>query len=90
MFFQKSKKNSFLNKFINKLPFELHLPGHNFTGLGTKFKKRLNNNSAKVWSKTINCVDEIVMLHDICYSKFPDTKRRHICDRKMIIALNKF
>jgi len=23
------------NKAINKLPFELHLPGHNFTGPGT-------------------------------------------------------
>ena len=91
MFFQKSKKKySFLNKFINKLPFELHLPGHNFTGPGTKLKKRLNNNnSPKKWSKPINRVDEIAMQHDICYSKFPDTKRRHICDQKMIIALNK-
>lgn len=30
-----------MNKLINKLPFEMHLPGHNFTGPGTKFNKRL-------------------------------------------------
>ena len=23
---------SFLNSLVNKLPFEMHLPGHNFTG----------------------------------------------------------
>ena len=32
----------FLNTTINKLPYELHLPGHNFTGSGTKLDKRLN------------------------------------------------
>ena len=30
---------SFLNTLVNKLPFEMHLPGHNFTGLGTKLYK---------------------------------------------------
>ena len=33
---------SFLNTFLNTLPFEMHLPGHNFTGLGTKVHTRLN------------------------------------------------
>ena len=27
---------SFLNTLVNKLPFEMHLPGHNFTGPRTK------------------------------------------------------
>ena len=27
---------SFLNTFVNKLPFDMHLPGHNFSGPGTK------------------------------------------------------
>ena len=27
---------SFLNTLMNKLPFEMHLPGHNFTVPGTK------------------------------------------------------
>ena len=33
---------SFLNTLVNKLPFEKHLPGHNFSGPGTKLYKRLN------------------------------------------------
>ena len=34
---------SFLNTLANKLPFEMHLLGHNFTGPGTKLYKRLNS-----------------------------------------------
>ena len=35
---------SFLNTTINKLLlFQLHLPGHNFTGPGAKLDKRLNS-----------------------------------------------
>ena len=30
---------SLLNKAINNLPFEMHLPCHSFTGPGTKLKK---------------------------------------------------
>ena len=33
---------SFLNSLVNKLPFEMHLTGHNFAGRGTKLYKRLN------------------------------------------------
>ena len=32
----------FLNTLVNKLPFEMHLPGHNFTDPETKLNKRLN------------------------------------------------
>ena len=32
----------FLNTLVNKLPFEMHLPGHNVTGPGTKLYKILN------------------------------------------------
>ena len=38
---------SFLNTLVNKLPFEMHLPGHNFTGPGTKLYKRLNPESQR-------------------------------------------
>ena len=34
---------SFHNTLVNKLPFEMHLPGHNFTGPGIKLYKRLNS-----------------------------------------------
>ena len=33
---------SFLNTLVNKLPFEMYLPGHNFTGPRTKLYKTLN------------------------------------------------
>ena len=33
---------SFLNSLVNKFPLEMHLPGYNFTGPGTKLNKRLN------------------------------------------------
>ena len=33
---------SCVNILMNKLPFEMHFPGHNFTGPGTKLYKRLN------------------------------------------------
>ena len=37
----------------------MHLPGHNFTGPGTKLKKRLNPDlTPKEWSKPVNRVDE--------------------------------
>ena len=49
---------SILNCLVNKLPFEMHLPGHNFTGPGTKLNKRLNPDwTPKEWSMPINRVD---------------------------------
>ena len=48
----------FLNTLVNKLPFEMHLPGHNFTDPGTKLYKRLNpDGTPKEWSIPINRVD---------------------------------
>ena len=34
---------SFLNTLVNNQPFEMHLPGNNCTGPGTKLYKRLNS-----------------------------------------------
>ena len=39
---------SFLNTLVNKLPFEMHLPGHYFTGPGTKlYKKAISDGTPK-------------------------------------------
>ena len=67
---------SVLNKFINNLPVEMHLPGHNFTGPGTKLNKRLNPDlTPKKWSKPINRVDN-------------DTATRNaVCDKNMLKEL---
>ena len=60
---------SFLNTLVNKLPFETHLPGHNFAGPGTKLYKRLNSDGTpKEWSMPINRVDNAAYHHDLCYS----------------------
>ena len=56
---------SFLNIFVNKLTFEMHLPGHNFTGPGTKLNKRLNpDGTPKEWSIPINRVDNSAYHND--------------------------
>ena len=58
---------SFLNTLVNKLPFEMHLPGHNFTSPGTKLYKILNpDGTPKEWSIPINTVDNAAYHHDLC------------------------
>ena len=81
---------SFLNSSMNKLPFEMHLPGHNFTGPGTKLNKRLNlDGTPKEWSMPINRLDNAAYHHDLCYSKHNDTKTRNeICDQTMLGELS--
>ena len=54
------------NKAVSNLPFELHLPGHNFTGPDTKLDRRLNpDGTPRDWSKPINRVDEAAYHHDL-------------------------
>ena len=78
-----------LNKAINNLPSEMHLPGHNFTGPGTKLKKRLNPDlTPKKWSEPVNHVDEAAYHHDLCYLKNDDTATRNtVCDKNMLKEL---
>ena len=80
---------SLLNKAINNLPVEVHLPGHNFTGPGTKLNKRLNPDlTLKKWSKPINRVDKAAYHHDLCYLKNNDTATRNaVCDKNMLKEL---
>ena len=81
---------SFLNTLVNKLPFEMHLPGHNFTCPGTKLYKRLNpHGTPKKWSIPINRVDNAAYHHDLCYSKHDDTKTlNEVCDKTMLGELS--
>jgi len=79
-----------LNDKKNSLPFEMHMPGHNFTGPGKKLNKRLNEDTTpKAWSKPINRVDKAAYHHDICYVKNKGTKTRNeVCDKNMLTELN--
>ena len=79
---------SFLNTLVNKLPFEMHLPGHNFTGPGTKLYKILNpDGTSKERSIPINKVDNAAWHHDLCYSKHDET-RNEVCDKTMLVELS--
>jgi len=80
----------FINDTINSLPFEMHMPGHNFTGPVTKLNKHLNEDvTPKAWSKPINRVDKAAYHHDICYVKNKDTNTRNkVCDKNMLTELN--
>ena len=80
----------FLNSLVNKLSFEMHFPGHNFTRPGTKLYKRLNpDGTPKEWSIPINRVGNAAYHHDLCYSKHDDTKTRNdVCDKTMLGELS--
>ena len=67
----------------------MHLPGHNFTGSGTKSKKRLNPDlTPKEWSKPVNRVDKAAFHHDLCYLENDDTATRNaVCDKNMLKEL---
>lgn len=69
----------FVNSLINKLPFELHIPGYQYCGPGTRLQKRLARNDPG-----INGLDKACKLHDIAYSKSEnDLKARHIADKEL-------
>lgn len=87
-----SSLNSFTGRV--KLPWarflgEMHLPGHNFTGPGTKLDKRLKvDGTPKSWSRPINRVDSAAYRHDLAYARHPDTANRIAADEKMIKELD--
>ena len=89
LFIKAQKGGSLLNKAINNLPFEVHLPSHNFMGPGTKLKKRLNPDlTPKKRSKPVNRMDKAAYHHDLCYLENDDTATRNaVCDKNMLKEL---
>lgn len=65
-----------LNSLINKLPIELHIPGYQYCGPGTKLEKRL-----KRGDPGINPLDTACKEHDIAYAKFQNIENRHRADK---------
>ena len=76
--FQKMKGSGLVNKVIDKLPVELHIPGYNYCGPGIKLKKRLERGDIG-----INSLDEACKTHDLAYDSESSLKRRHEADRKL-------
>ena len=64
-----------VNSLINKLPFELHLPGYNYCGPGTKLEARLARGD-----RGVNQLDEYCKEHDIAYSRSKNLSDRHKAD----------
>lgn len=71
----KKKGRGIVNTLINKLPFELHVPGYQFCGPGTKLEKRLARGDTG-----INLLDQACKEHDIAYANKKDIKGRHEAD----------
>lgn len=67
-----------VNSLINKLPFELHLPGYQYCGPGTKLQKRLARGDPG-----INDLDRSCRAHDIAYSKSSNLQDRHKADYEL-------
>lgn len=64
-----------VNTLINKLPFELHLPGYNYCGPGTKLQTRLARGD-----QGVNALDESCRKHDIAYAQNKNLELRHKAD----------
>jgi hypothetical protein len=75
---KKRRGKGLLNKMINKLPVELHLPGYNYCGPGTKLQKRLARGDVG-----INSLDEACKNHDMAYDAESNLNHRHIADKKL-------
>lgn len=65
-----------VNWAIKHIPFEMHIPGYQYCGPGTKLQERLARNDPG-----INPLDHACKAHDISYSKFKDTTQRNIADK---------
>lgn len=66
-----------INNLINKLPFELHIPGYQYCGPGTRLQKRLSRGDPG-----INPLDSACKEHDIAYSQNrEDIEKRNSADR---------
>ena len=66
-----------LNKFLNRVPIELHLPGYQYCGPGTKLAKRIARGDSG-----INPLDAACKEHDIAYSQNRENvEARNTADR---------
>lgn len=66
-----------INKTIDLLPAELHLPGgYQWCGPGTNVQLRLSRGD-----RGINKLDSACKEHDIAYVKYKDSERRSVADR---------
>lgn len=74
-----SSGTGLLNAVINKLPFELHIPGgYQYCGPGTRLQERLRRGDPG-----INPLDQACKEHDIAYSIYRELPQRHLADKQL-------
>ena len=80
-FIKKKLGKGLVNTIIDKLPIELHLPGYQYCGPGTKLTKRLKRGDVG-----INTLDRACKTHDVAYGQSSDLDKRHEADDVLIKA----
>lgn len=65
----------FVNKLLDSLPLEIHIPGYQYCGPGTRLHRRLLRGDPG-----INPLDRACKEHDIAYDSSTNLKSRHIAD----------
>ena len=70
------KSSGLLNKLIDKLPVELHIPSYHYCGPGTKLSKRLARGDQGKDKLDLACKN-----HDISYNNYHDLENRRIADK---------
>jgi Phospholipase A2-like domain len=74
---------------LQKFPGEIHVPGMNFAGPGTRLDHRLNDDGTpKSWSQPVDRVDQAAYYHDLAYYENKDIENRNIADREMLQQLD--
>ncbi len=83
--------DSIINKFVNNLPFEVHLMDPNVgryaaCGPGTKHYERIKKYIETGDTDYIfkNELDKACLYHDSTYSKFKDVSNRQVADRQLM------
>lgn len=77
MFVYERRGRGLLDRMINALPIELHIPGgYKFCGPGTKLEERMERGDIPK-----NELDAACREHDITYAQSKDLKRRHEADK---------
>lgn len=75
---KEKKAFGLIDSIINKMP-EIHIPGYQYCGPGTKLAKRLARGDPGINELDVACKD-----HDLAYAECEDTKSRRKADKTLI------
>lgn len=73
---RKKSGGNLVNRIIDKIPFELHVPSYQYCGPGTKLEHRLARGDPGK-----NPLDAACKIHDIAYDQYKDTTERNKADK---------